>query len=157
MSRRWRRILLGATVALALAVAGGAVAIHQVTTGKLDHGTVFTQTSGDLAVRPGELFSIEVVGYRGAGDNWTMANPGPDPAVAQAAGDEYVDNFGIQDLLGFGATGNLGTGGHYYFTFRAQNSGRTTVTVHVPYRDELGGTFPGGPDQTKRQFTVDVR
>ncbi len=157
MSGRWRRILLGATAVLALVVVVGAVAIHRKTAGKLDHGTVFSQTSGDLVVKSGELFSIEVFGYRGAGDNWTMAVPDPDPAVARAAGDEYVGNAGLKDLLGFGGTGNLGTGGHYYFTFRAQNPGRTTITVHVPYRDELGGSFPGGPNQAKRQFTVDVR
>ncbi|MFE7532145.1 protease inhibitor I42 family protein [Kitasatospora sp. NPDC057542] len=131
--------------------------IHWMTTGKLDHGTVFSQTSGQLTVKPGELFSIEVFAYQDAGDIWTMASPAPDPAIVQAAGDEYVDNFGVKDLPGFGGNGALGTGGHYYFTFRAQSPGRTTITVHVRFRDQAGGTFSGGPDQTKRQFTIDVR
>ncbi|MFJ9446269.1 hypothetical protein ACIRRH_31080 [Kitasatospora sp. NPDC101235] len=96
---KWRRILLVVTAVLAVAVTVGAVAIHRMTTGRLDHGTVFTQASGDLAVKPGELFSIEVFAYREAGDNWTMATPGPDPTVVQATGDEYVDNFGLRDLV----------------------------------------------------------
>ncbi|MEV7188756.1 protease inhibitor I42 family protein [Kitasatospora sp. NPDC093102] len=153
--KKWRRILLVVTAVLAVAVTVGAVAIHRMTTGTLDHGTVFTQASGDLVVKPGELFSIEVFAYREAGDNWTMATPGPDPTVVQATGDEYVDNFGFEDLVG--ATGSLGSGGHYYFTFRAQKPGRTTITVHVAFRDHQGMTFSGGPGQTERQFTVDVR
>ncbi|MFE3875465.1 protease inhibitor I42 family protein [Kitasatospora sp. NPDC059146] len=157
MTRRWRRVLLTVAAVLAVAATVGAVAVHKMTTGKLDHGTVFTQTSGQLAVKPGELFSIEVFAYREAGDNWTMATPAPDPAVAQSTGDEYVDNFGIKDLPGLGGTGALGTGGHYYFTFRAQTPGRTTITLHVGFRDHEGMSFSGGPDQTKRQFTIDVR
>ncbi|MFH8387257.1 protease inhibitor I42 family protein [Kitasatospora sp. NPDC018058] len=157
MKRRWRRVLLTVAAVPVVAATVGAVGVHEMTTGELDHGTVFTQTSGQLTVKPGELFSIEVFAYREAGDNWTMATPVPDPAVVRATGDEYVDDFGIKDLPGFGGTGDLGTGGHYYFTFRAQSPGRTTVTVHVAYRDELGGTFSGGPEQTKRQFTIDVR
>ncbi|MFE6056852.1 protease inhibitor I42 family protein [Kitasatospora sp. NPDC056446] len=157
MSRRWRRVLLTAAAVLAVAATASAVAVHRMTTGRLDHGTVFTQTSGDLAVRPGQLFSIEVSAYRGAGDNWTLSAPAPDQAGVQAAGDEYVDNLGLTDLIGFGATGGLGTGGRYYFTFRAQSPGHTSITMHVAYRDELGGAFPGGPDQTRRQFTIDVR
>ncbi|MEU8927744.1 protease inhibitor I42 family protein [Kitasatospora sp. NPDC048545] len=157
MKRRWRRVLLAVAAVLVVAATVGTVAIHRMTTGRLDHGTVFTQTSGQLTVKPGELFSIEVFAYREAGDNWTMATPAPDPAVVQGAGDEYVDNFGIKDLLGFGGTGDLGAGGHYYFTFRAQSPGRTTVTVHVDFRDQEGWTFSGGPERTKRQFTIDVR
>ncbi|MEU6238234.1 protease inhibitor I42 family protein [Kitasatospora sp. NPDC047058] len=159
MKRRWRRVLVTVAALLAVAATVGAVAVHRMTTGKLDHGTVFARTSGQFTVKPGELFSIEVFAYQDAGDNWTMAAPSPDPAVVQAAGDEYVDDFGVKDVLGFGlgGTGDLGTGGHYYFTFRAQSPGRTTITVHVAYRDALGGTFSGGPDQTKRQFTIDVR
>ncbi|MFI9366500.1 protease inhibitor I42 family protein [Kitasatospora sp. NPDC053057] len=156
MKRRWRRVLLTVAAVLAVAAAVGVVAVHKMTTGKLDHGTVFTQASGQLTVKTGELFSIDVFAYREAGDNWTTATPTPDPAIVQATGDEYVDNFGIKDLPVLGGTGNLGTGGHYYFTFRAQNPGSTTITLHVAYRDELGGTFSGGPDQTKRQFTIDV-
>ncbi|MFI9162828.1 hypothetical protein [Kitasatospora aureofaciens] len=157
MKRRWRRILLAVAAVLAVAATVGAVVIHRMTTGRLDHGTVFTQTSGQLTVKPGELFSIEVFANREAGDNWTMATPAPDPAIVQAAGDEYVQNFGLANLTG--ALGALGadSGGHYYFVFRAgQNFGRTTVTMHVAYRDELGGNFSGGPERTKRQFTIDV-
>ncbi|MER7847405.1 protease inhibitor I42 family protein [Kitasatospora sp. NPDC096077] len=158
MTWRWRRFLLAVAAVLAVAATVGAVAIHKMTTGELSHGTVFTQTSGELTVNPGDVFSIEVFAYREAGDNWTMATPAPDPAIVQATGDEYVDNFGVQDVFGFGGTGDLGTGGHYYFTFRAaQHPGTTTITLHVAYRDELGGTFSGGPQQTRRRFTVDVR
>ncbi|MFJ2865945.1 protease inhibitor I42 family protein [Kitasatospora sp. NPDC087314] len=153
----WRRILIAAVAVLAVVATVGALAVHRLTTGKLDHGTVFTAASGELAVKPGQLFSIEVFAYQEAGDIWTMATPAPDPAIVQTAGDEYVDNFGIKDLLGFGETGALGTGGHYYFTFRAEKPGRTTITVHVGSRDREGMTFSGGPQQTKRQFTVDVR
>ncbi|MET8625902.1 protease inhibitor I42 family protein [Kitasatospora sp. NPDC004669] len=154
MKKKWQRILLVAVVLLAVAGAAGAVAIHKMTTGKLDHGTVFTATSGELAVKPGQLFSVEVSAHREWGDIWTVADPAPDPAVVQTVGDEFVRNVGLANLGG--AIGS-DSGGHYYFVFRAaRNPGRTTVTVHVAYRDELGGTFSGGPEQTKRQFTVNV-
>ncbi|WP_049649259.1 protease inhibitor I42 family protein [Kitasatospora sp. MY 5-36] len=156
MKRRWRLVLLVVVAALAVPATMRAVTVHRKTTGRLDHGTVFTQTSGQITVKPGELFSVEVPAYRLAGDVWSMAAPAPDPAVAKAAGDEYVHNFDVRDLFDFGDIGNTGSGGRYYFTFRAQNPGRTTMTVHIAYRDELGGDWLGGPDQIKRQFTVDV-
>lgn len=154
--KKWQRILLVPVALLAVAGSVGAVAIHRMTTGKLDHGTVVTATSGELTVKPGELFSVEVFAYQEAGDIWTMATPAPDPSIVQSTGDEYVDNVGIEDLPGFGGNGALGTGGHYYFTFRARTPGRTTVTLHVAYRDHDGMTFSGGPAQTRRQFTVRV-
>ncbi|MEU9046216.1 MULTISPECIES: hypothetical protein [unclassified Kitasatospora] len=55
------------------------MAIHRTTTGRLDHGTVFTQGSGQLAVKPGELFSIEVFAYQGAGD--ILTGPGRPVAI----------------------------------------------------------------------------
>ncbi|MFH8382384.1 hypothetical protein ACH4E7_15770 [Kitasatospora sp. NPDC018058] len=149
-----RRILLVLTALLAVAGVVGAVAVHRMTTGRLDHGTVFTESSGQLTVKPGELFSIEVFGYQGGRETWTVAFPGPDPAIVQPSGDEYVDNVGIEDLAGFVLIGNRGSGGHYYFTFRARNSGRTTIAVHAGYS---GHKSFGGSDQTKREFTVDVR
>ncbi|MGW3044143.1 protease inhibitor I42 family protein [Kitasatospora sp. NPDC001159] len=153
-----RRILLALTAVLAVAGIVGAVAVHRMTTGKLDHGTVFTASSGQLTVKPGELFSIEVFGYQESRDTWTMGTPGPDPAIVRASGDEYVDKFGIEDLTGSALIGNLGSGGHYYFTFRAQNSGRTTITLHDgPRRPGDGRWGPVGSDATDRQFTVDVR
>ncbi|MFH8385095.1 protease inhibitor I42 family protein [Kitasatospora sp. NPDC018058] len=152
--KKWQRILLVAVVLLAVAGTAGAVAIHKMTTGKLDHGTVFTATSGELSVKPGQLFSVEVSAHRERGDVWTVADPAPDPAVVQTVGDEFVRNVGLANLGG--AIGS-DSGGHYYFVFRAaQNPGRTTVTVHVSYRDRGGMTFSGGPEQTRRQFTVNV-
>ncbi|MFD8702758.1 protease inhibitor I42 family protein [Kitasatospora sp. NPDC059648] len=146
-------MLVAVVAVLALAGAAGAVAIHRMTTGKLDHGTVFTATSGELVVRPGQLFSIEVSAHRSWGDVWTVAEA-PDPAVVQSVGAEYVRNFGLSDLTG--AVG-ADSGGHFDFVFRAaQQPGRTTVALHVDYRDSLGGTFSGGPEQTRRQFTVRV-
>ncbi|MFJ8624605.1 hypothetical protein ACIRD3_17415 [Kitasatospora sp. NPDC093550] len=56
---------------------------------------------------------------------------------------------------GFG--GSLGSGGHYYFTFRAQGTGRTTITLHDGVPAHGGGKFAGGSDRSERQFTVDVR
>ncbi|MEU6972675.1 hypothetical protein AB0A71_34150 [Kitasatospora aureofaciens] len=151
--RTWRRVLLAVVAVLAVAGAAGAVAIHRMTTGKLDDGTVFTAASGELAVEPGQLFSVEVGAHRSWGDVWTVAQA-PDPAVVQTVGAEYVRNFGLSEL-----TGAMGadSGGHYDFVFRAaQQPGRTTVTLHVDYRDTLGMTFSGGPEQTRRQFTVQV-
>ncbi|MFF2146421.1 hypothetical protein [Kitasatospora sp. NPDC058190] len=154
MKKKWQRILLVAVVLLAVAGAAGAVAIHKMAAGKLDHGTVFTATSGELLVKPGQVFSVEVSAHRNWGDIWSVADPAPDSAVVQTVGDEYVRNVGLANLGG--AIGS-DSGGHYYFVFRAaQNPGRTTVTLHVDYRDKLGGTFSGGPEQTKRQFTVNV-
>ncbi|MFF2147885.1 protease inhibitor I42 family protein [Kitasatospora sp. NPDC058190] len=152
-----RRILLALAAVLAVAGIVGAVAVHRTTTGKLDHGTVFTASSGQLTVKPGELFSIEVFGYEGERDTWTVAYPGPDPAIVQPSGDEYVDNIGIEDLASFVLIGNQGSGGHYYFTFRARNPGQTTITVHAGGRDRFGGHLSSGSDQTSRQVTVDVR
>ncbi|MFH9349041.1 hypothetical protein [Kitasatospora sp. NPDC017646] len=151
--RAWRRVLLVVVAVLAVVGAAGAVAVHRMTTGKLDHGTVFTATSGELDVKPGQLFSIEVSAHRGWGDIWTVAEA-PDPTVVRTVGVEYVENFGLPNLTG--AVG-ADSGGHYDFVFRAaQQPGRTTVALHVDYRDRLGGTFSGGPEQTRRQFTVDV-
>ncbi|WP_030238129.1 protease inhibitor I42 family protein [Streptomyces sp. NRRL S-350] len=144
-----RRILIAAIALLAVAGAVGAVVIHRMTTGKLDHGTVFTASSGDLAVKPGELFSVEVSAHRVTGQIWTVADPAPDPAAVQTVGDEYVKNFGLKDLVG--ATGSAGSGGRYYFVFRAgPNPGRTTLTLHDPHH-------AGGGDQDERHYTVDVR
>ncbi|MER6303406.1 hypothetical protein ABT247_28125 [Kitasatospora sp. NPDC001539] len=154
MRKKWQRIVLVAVVLLAVAGSAGAVAVHRMTTGKLDHGTVFTATSGELSVKPGQLFSVEVSAHRGWGDVWTVAEPAPDAAVVQTVGDEYVRNFELSNLGG--AIGS-DSGGHYYFVFRAgAQPGRTTVTLHVAYRDRGGMTYSGGPEQTKRQFTVDV-
>ncbi|MFJ9844998.1 hypothetical protein ACIRYZ_32055 [Kitasatospora sp. NPDC101155] len=154
MKKKWQRILLVAVVLLAVAGAAGAVAIHRMTTGKLDHGTVFTATSGELLVKPGQLFSVEVSAHRNWGDIWSVAGPAPDSAVVQTVGDEYVQSFGL-DSLG-GANGS-DSGGHYYFVFRAApNPGRTAVTLHVDYRDHAGWTYSGGPEQTRREFTVNV-
>ncbi|MFJ9455493.1 protease inhibitor I42 family protein [Kitasatospora sp. NPDC101447] len=155
--KKWQRILLVLVAVLAVVGTAGAVAIHRMTTGKLDHGTVVTATTGEITVRPGELFSIEVGAYQMAGDIWSVADPAPDAAVVQTVGDEYVRDFGVGDLLDFGEIGALGSGGHYYFVFRAApNPGRTTVTLHVDYRDQDGMTFSGGPAQARRQFTVRV-
>ncbi|WP_030059232.1 MULTISPECIES: protease inhibitor I42 family protein [Streptomyces] len=142
----WRRILIAVVALLAVAGAVGAVVVHRMTTGKLDHGTVFTATAGELAVKPGELFSVEVGAHRVAGQVWTVADPAPDPSAVQTVGDEYVKNFGLKDL--FGATGSAGSGGHYYFVFRAgPNPGHATITLHDP--NHAG--------QDERRFTVDVR
>ncbi|MEU9040540.1 MULTISPECIES: protease inhibitor I42 family protein [unclassified Kitasatospora] len=161
---RWRRILIAAVALLAVAGVVGAVVVHRMTTGKLDHGTVFAQASGELAVKPGELFSVEVSAHRVTGQVWTVADPAPgsapDPAAPQApdsaavrsVGDEYVKDFGLKDLVG--ATGSAGSGGRYYFVFRAgPNPGRATITLRNPNR----AARPGGSDQDERQFTVDVR
>ncbi|MFI8458276.1 protease inhibitor I42 family protein [Kitasatospora sp. NPDC085464] len=152
-----RRILLALTAVPAVAITVGAVAVHRMTTGRLDHGTVFGATSDRLTVKPGELFSIEVFGYQGARDAWAVSDPGPDPTVVRAFGDEYVDNVGIEDLAAHVFVGSLGSGGHYYFTFRAQSPGRTTVTLHDGAPGHRGGKFAHGSDRTERQFTVDVR
>ncbi|MFD8787302.1 protease inhibitor I42 family protein [Kitasatospora sp. NPDC059599] len=158
--RTWQRVLLVPVVVSAVAGTVGAVSIHRMTTGKLDHGRVFTATSGPLTVKAGELFSIEVSAYRTAGDIWTVADPAPDSAVVRTVGDEYVRTIGLKDLPGLSAldgAGALGSGGHYYFVFRAAgNPGRTTVTLHVDYRDHEGWTFSGEPERTRRQFTVQV-
>ncbi|MFE5587378.1 protease inhibitor I42 family protein [Kitasatospora sp. NPDC056531] len=154
MKKKWQRILLVAVVLLVVAGAAGAVVIDRMTTGKLDHGTVFTAASGELRVKPGQLFSVEVSAHRVRGDVWTETDPTPDPAVVQTVGDEYVRSVGLANLGG--AIGS-DSGGHYYFVFRAaQNPGRTAVTLHVDYRDHAGMTFSGGPEQTRRQFTVNV-
>ncbi|MER7581517.1 protease inhibitor I42 family protein [Kitasatospora sp. NPDC097691] len=152
-----RRILLTLAAVLAVAIAVGAVVVHRMTTGKLDHGTVFAATSDELTVKPGELFSIEVFGYQGARDAWAVADPGPDPAVVRASGDEYVDNVGIDDLAAHVFVGSLGSGGHYYFTFRAQSPGRTTITLHDGVPSHGGGKFANPSARTERQVTVDVR
>ncbi|MFD8781150.1 hypothetical protein [Kitasatospora sp. NPDC059599] len=174
----WRRILIASVAVLAVAGVAGAVVVHRMTTGKLDHGTVFAQTSGELGVRPGELFSVEVSAHRVTGQVWTVAEPDPSAgasvgasvgasagssagssagastggASVRAVGDEYVKNVGLGDLVG--ATGSAGSGGRYYFVFRAgPDPGRTTITLHNP--NHVGR--PGSSDQDERRFTVDVR
>ncbi|MEV7770909.1 hypothetical protein [Kitasatospora sp. NPDC086791] len=152
----WRRILIAAVALLAVAGVVGAVVVQLMTTGTLDHGTVFTSTSGELAVKPGELFSVEVGAHRVTGQIWTLADPAPDQAAESAAvravGDEYVKNVGLGDLLG--ATGSAGSGGRYYFVFRAgPDPGRATITLRSPNHV----VHPGASDQDERHFTVDVR
>ncbi|MFH9355407.1 protease inhibitor I42 family protein [Kitasatospora sp. NPDC017646] len=148
----WRRILVAALALLAVAGVVGAVVVHRMTTGKLDHGTVFTGDSGELAVKPGQLFSVEVSAHRVTGQVWSVADPAPDPAVVQTVGDEYVKNFGLKDLVG--ATGSAGSGGRYYFVFRAgPNPGRATITLHNPNHTDGAG----GSDQGERHYTVEVR
>ncbi|MFE6055433.1 hypothetical protein ACFQ6N_32170 [Kitasatospora sp. NPDC056446] len=143
---------LTAAAVLAVAATASAVAVHKMTIGRLDHGTVFTQTSGDLAVKPGELFSIEVSAYRGAGGNWTLSTPAPDQAVAQAVGDEYVDNFGLQerDFAGTGqpppAPRRRGAGGDLW---RPAGTGRPPRSFggavgRRPRPRDPGGPFPRG-------------
>ncbi|MFJ9774010.1 protease inhibitor I42 family protein [Kitasatospora sp. NPDC101157] len=146
-----RRILVAALALLAVAGVVGAVVVHRMTTGKLDHGTVFTADSGELAVRPGELFSVEVSAHRVTGQVWSVADPAPDPAAVQAVGDEYVKNFGLKDLIG--ATGSAGSGGRYYFVFRAgPQPGRATITL----RNAHHSSAAGGSDQGERHYTVEV-
>ncbi|GHF35872.1 hypothetical protein GCM10018790_12310 [Kitasatospora xanthocidica] len=154
---RWRRILIALVALAAVAGAVGAVVVHRMTTGKLDHGTVFAQDSGELAVKPGELFSVEVSAHRVTGQIWTVADPAPDPEAVRTVGDEYVKNFGLGDLVG--ATGSAGSGGRYYFVFRAgPHPGRATITLHNPHRAARpDGTGGDGSDRDERQFTVDVR
>ncbi|MER7765540.1 protease inhibitor I42 family protein [Kitasatospora sp. NPDC096140] len=148
----WRRILIAAVALLAVAGVAGAVVVHRMSAGKLDHGTVFTVASGELAVKPGELFSVEVSAHRVTGQVWTVADPAPDPAAVQTVGDEYVKNVGLRDLVG--ATGSAGSGGRYYFVFRAgPNPGHATITLHDPHH----AGRPGESDQGERHFTVDVR
>ncbi|MFD8702989.1 protease inhibitor I42 family protein [Kitasatospora sp. NPDC059648] len=148
----WRRILVVALALLAVAGVVGAVVVHRMTTGRLDHGTVFAADSGELAVKPGELFSVEVSAHRVTGQVWSVADPAPDPAAVQTVGDEYVKNFGLKDLIG--ATGSAGSGGRYYFVFRAgPNPGRATITLRNPNHT---GTA-GGSDQGERHYTVEVQ
>ncbi|WP_406207564.1 protease inhibitor I42 family protein [Kitasatospora sp. NBC_01560] len=148
-----RRILLTLAGVLVLVVAAGAAGVHLLTRGRLDHGTVFTADSGPLTVKPGQLFSIEVTAHPTWGDSWQVAPPGADAAAVRATGAEFVKNLGVVS-----GDGVFGSGGHYYFVFRAQDAGRATITLHNRSADRPmappAGTPPEHPDRT---YTVEVR
>ncbi|MFD0275092.1 protease inhibitor I42 family protein [Kitasatospora sp. NPDC127111] len=150
-----RRLLLTVAGALVVVLAAGAVGVHLLTSGKLDHGKVFTASSGQLTVTPGQLFSIEIDEHPAWGDHWTVATPGPDPATVQASADEYVGNL---HLLEKSDVGVFGSGGRHYFVFRANGPGRTEIALHNRY---AGGAIAPpadlAPDQVDRRVTVEVR
>ncbi|MFF2045295.1 protease inhibitor I42 family protein [Kitasatospora sp. NPDC058170] len=149
-----RRILLAVAAVLVVVVAAGAVGVHLLTRGRLDHGKVFTATSGQLTVKPGQLFSIEVGAYPSWGDIWHTAAPGPDAGTVRAAGEEFVDNLGLVS----GHYDNvLASGGHYYFVFRAGNPGQATITLRSRYGDDPHPSADKTPEMLGRTFTVDVR
>ncbi|WP_405358980.1 protease inhibitor I42 family protein [Kitasatospora sp. NBC_00085] len=149
-----RRILLTVAGALVVVVAAGAVGVHLLTRGKLDHGKVFTAASGQLTVKPGQLFSIEVDAHPSWGDEWTVAVPRPDTATVQVSDEEYIANLHL-----LGRSGSVfGSGGRHFFVFRAMGPGRTEIALHNLY---AGGVIAPpadmAPEQVDRRFTVDVR
>ncbi|MFI9329361.1 protease inhibitor I42 family protein [Kitasatospora sp. NPDC052868] len=149
-----RRILPTVAAVLVVVVAAGAVGVQLLTRGKLDHGRVFTAVSGQLTVKPGQLFSIEVGAYPTWGDTWHLAAPGPDAATVQTAGQEFVRNLGLVS----GHYDNvLASGGHYYFVFRAGSPGQATITLRSRYGDDPHPSADKTPEMLGRSFTVDVR
>ncbi|MEU6232213.1 protease inhibitor I42 family protein [Kitasatospora sp. NPDC047058] len=150
-----RRLLLTVAGALTVVVAAGAVGVHLTTRGELDHGKVFTAASGELSVRPGQLFSIEVDEHPSWGDHWTVVTPGPDPAAVRVSDDEYVRNLRLLDKTGLGV---LGSGGRHYFVFRANAAGRTEISLrNAPAGGAVGPPAGPAPAQAERHYTVEVR
>ncbi|WP_404816568.1 protease inhibitor I42 family protein [Streptomyces thermolineatus] len=116
-----------------------------------DRGEVFSsdRTPVKVEVEAGEHFSLAVRESASAGDDWSVAAPGPDTSVAVEAGTDYEADPGTEDMDGAGGT--------RYFTFEAKAPGRTEIVLRNCWRGACNGTGPSAsPSPTGGQPEADV-
>ncbi len=101
-----------------VALAALLVAVHSVLS-QLSGPKVYDDRSTEIAVAPGERFSIRVTEDPADGFRWIIAEPRPDPAVLKAAGG-HVDADEPPPS---------GSGGSRYLDFTAVRAGRTDLRL----------------------------
>lgn len=89
-----------------------------------DEPTEFTIEDTNIAVEPGESFTIAVEDNASVGDDWSLRAK-PDTDVVTAGGDHYVSDS---------AEDTAGGGGMRYFRFEARSAGTTSVELRNCYR-----------------------
>ncbi|MFJ5882573.1 hypothetical protein [Kitasatospora cineracea] len=111
---------------------------------QVNHGEVFASDTREVAVRPGQVFSLHWELAVDPGRYHRPVAPRPDPGVAVLTGVDEVP--GDPDLLG--------DGGELYLVFRAEGRGTTELTVDN-CREPCGGSADGFRE--RRTYRIVVR
>ncbi|MGW2414157.1 protease inhibitor I42 family protein [Streptomyces tubercidicus] len=104
------------TLVIAVAITALLIALHSVFS-QLSAPEVYDADDTEIAVSPGDRFSVRVADDPAGGYRWIIAEPRPDPAVLKAAG-------------GHRATGGPPPAGPaHYLAFEAVHPGRTDLRL----------------------------
>ncbi|MGW1790883.1 protease inhibitor I42 family protein [Streptomyces tubercidicus] len=104
------------TLVIAVAITALLIALHSVFS-QLSAPEVYDADDTEIAVSPGDRFSVRVADDPAGGYRWIIAEPRPDPAVLKAAG-------------GHRATGGPPPAGPArYLAFEAVHPGRTDLRL----------------------------
>ncbi|MFE6743667.1 hypothetical protein [Streptomyces tubercidicus] len=104
------------TLVIVVAITALLIALHSVFS-QLSAPEVYDADDTEIAVSPGDRFSVRVTDDPAGGYRWIIAEPRPDPAVLKAAG-------------GHRATGGPPPAGPArYFAFEAVHPGRTDLRL----------------------------
>ncbi|MEU8926567.1 protease inhibitor I42 family protein [Kitasatospora sp. NPDC048545] len=118
-----------------------------------DRGRVLRADERAVSLAVGQRFSIAVWDNASDGDYWNIVDPKPDAAVVTNVGE-------VHDLPEESKTAD-GAGGTRYYTFKANGSGTTTITLFNCYRTLCNHPKLGDDESRKRvvrnTYTVTVR
>ncbi|MCL6297064.1 protease inhibitor I42 family protein [Streptomyces kronopolitis] len=127
---------------IATAIAALLIALQSVFS-QLSAPRIYTADDSEIAVSPGDRFSVQV-GEEGAGGyRWIIADPRPDPAVLRAAGSRMVPGG---PRAGSGRVRRLG--------FRAVRPGRTDLRLLRCRRCGTGAADEPGARSLNFRVTV---
>ncbi|MFF3546072.1 hypothetical protein [Streptomyces platensis] len=129
------------TLVIVVAITALLIALHSVFS-QLSAPEVFDADDTEIAVSPGDRFSVRVTDDPAGGYHWIIAEPRPDPAVLKATG------------------GHLATGGPppagpaRYLAFEAVRAGRTDLRLLRCRRCGPGAADEAGARSLNFRVTV---
>ncbi|MFG2496058.1 protease inhibitor I42 family protein [Streptomyces caniferus] len=128
---------------IAVAIAALLIALHSVFS-QLSAPEVFDADDTEIAVSPGDRFSVKVSDDPADGYRWIIAEPRPDPAVLRAAGAR----------VSTGGPPPAGTGTGRYLAFEAVRPGRTDLRLLRCRRCGTGAADERGARSLNFRVTV---
>ncbi|MFJ9470327.1 hypothetical protein [Streptomyces caniferus] len=125
---------------IVVAIAALLIALHSVFS-QLSAPEVFDADDTEIAVSPGDRFSVKVFDDPADGYRWIIAEPRPDPAVLRAAGARV-------------STAPAGAGTGRYLAFEAVRPGRTDLRLLRCRRCGTGAADERGARSLNFRVTV---
>ncbi|MFI1307942.1 protease inhibitor I42 family protein [Streptomyces sioyaensis] len=127
---------------IVVAIAALLIALHSVFS-QLSAPRIYDADDTEIAVAPGDRFSVQVDDEGTDGYRWIIAEPRPDPAVVRATGSRVVPGGA---RVGSGPVRRLG--------FRAVRPGRTDVRLLRCRRCGTGAADEAGARSLNFRVTV---
>ncbi|MGY5128020.1 protease inhibitor I42 family protein [Streptomyces nigrescens] len=128
------------TLVIVVAITTLLIALHSVFS-QLSAPEVYDADDTEIAVSPGDRFSVRVADDPAGGYHWIIAEPRPDPAVLKAAGGRVT-------------TGGPPAGSARHFSFEAVRPGRTDLRLLRCRRCGTGAADEAGARSLNFRVTV---